>query len=78
MDGGQQFAGKPKLSQYSVCDDCVYFEKYGRLDEPELGYDPDSRKAEAIYKACLEIALKLRNALGEDGLAKLREAAQDY
>ena len=30
------------------------------------------------YRACLDIALKLRAAIGEDGLAKLREAAQDY
>jgi hypothetical protein len=44
----------------------------------EFGYDHDSRKAEAVYKQCLEIALKLRNAIGEDGLAKLREAFQDY
>lgn len=43
-----------------------------------LGYDTDSRKAETIYRACLDIALKLRNALGESGLAKLREACQDY
>lgn len=44
----------------------------------ELGYDTDSRKAEGVYRACLEIALKLRNALGEDGLKKLQEACQDY
>ena len=43
-----------------------------------LGYDPDSRKAESIYRACLDIALKLRNGLGEQGLAELREACQDY
>lgn len=43
-----------------------------------LGYDTDSRKAEATYRACLEIALKLRGALGEDGLKALRDAAQDY
>jgi hypothetical protein len=43
-----------------------------------FGYDPDSRKGEAIYRACLEIALKMRNAIGEDGLAKLRDAFQDY
>lgn len=40
--------------------------------------DPDSRKAEATYRACLDIALKLRNALGDDGLKQLREAVQDY
>lgn len=43
-----------------------------------LGYDQDSRKAEAIYRACLDIGLKLRNALGDDGLRRLREACQDY
>lgn len=44
----------------------------------DCGYDVDSRKAEKIYRDCLNIALKMRNALGEDGLAKLREACQDY
>lgn len=43
-----------------------------------LGYDTDSRKAESMYRACLEIALKLRNGLGEAGLAALRVACQDY
>jgi hypothetical protein len=43
-----------------------------------LGYDPDSRKGEAIYRACLEIALKMRNAIGDDGMTKLQEAFQDY
>lgn len=44
----------------------------------DLGYDPDSRKAEAAYRTCLEIALKLRVALGEDGLKRLRDACEDY
>lgn len=44
----------------------------------EYGYDTDSRKAEATYRACLDIALKLRNGIGEQGLAKLRDACQDY
>lgn len=44
----------------------------------EFGYDTDSRKAEAIYRACLQEGLALRNSVGEAGLAKLREAAQDY
>lgn len=43
-----------------------------------LGEDTDSRKAEAVYRACLDTGLKLRNALGEDGLKRLREALQDY
>lgn len=42
------------------------------------GYDTDSRKGESIYRACLEIGLKLRAALGEAGLEKLRTAFQDY
>lgn len=44
----------------------------------ELGYDPDSRKGEAIYRACLDIALRLRAGLGENGLDALRNASQDY
>ena len=44
----------------------------------DYGFDSDSRSAEAIYKACLEIALKLRAGIGEAGLAALAEASQDY
>lgn len=43
-----------------------------------FGYDQDSRKGEAIYRACLEIGLKLRAGLGDAALADLREAFQDY
>lgn len=42
-----------------------------------LGYDPDSRSGEATYRACLEIALKMRAAIGEPALAQLREAAAE-
>lgn len=44
----------------------------------DYGYDPDSRKGEAIYRACLETALKLRAALGDAGLQTLRDAAADH
>ena len=44
----------------------------------DLGFDPDSRKAESIYRLCLEHALAMRAALGESGLAELRNAFQDY
>jgi len=44
----------------------------------ELGYDTDSRSAEATYRACLELALKLRAGLGDAAMAELREAFQDY
>lgn len=43
-----------------------------------FGYDVDSRRAEATYRACLETALKLRAALGDDGLAALRNAFKGY
>jgi len=44
----------------------------------EFGYDKDSRKGEAIYRACMEIALKLRAAVGDKAIAALRDATQDY
>lgn len=44
----------------------------------DFGYDADSRKAESIYRQCLEIALKLLDALGESAMDKLAEAARDY
>lgn len=42
------------------------------------GYDSDSRKAEKIYRACLEIGLKMRNGLGNDRLKRLQDLFQDY
>lgn len=52
----------------------------------EYGYDTDSRKAESIYQACLDIALKLRGdialklrgAIGDSGMVELQTAFQDY
>ncbi len=44
----------------------------------DTGYDTDSRSAERTYQACLKIALALRASIGETGLQKLRDAAQDY
>lgn len=43
----------------------------------DLGYDTDSRKAEAIYRECLDTGLKLRAMLGDDLISKLRDALQD-
>ncbi len=42
------------------------------------GCNPDSRRDEAIYRACLDYAIRLRHALGESGLEKLRLAVQGY
>jgi hypothetical protein len=43
-----------------------------------MGYNADSRKAEAIYRECVEHGLKLRAGVGEDGLKRLKGAFQDY
>lgn len=43
----------------------------------DLGYDPDSRKGEATYRACLATALALRSAIGEADFAKLRDLARE-
>jgi hypothetical protein len=43
-----------------------------------MGYDADSRRAEATYRACLETALAIRAAVGDEGLRLLRDACQDY
>lgn len=79
-----KFAGKliqPHLTDVICCllmdaeaIDHANFEQWAS----EFGYDADSRKAEATYRACVETGLSLRAALGEQGLAKLREAFIDY
>jgi len=53
---------------------------YATFEEwaPEMGYDADSRKGEAIYRTCLEYALKLRGAVGDKAMEQLRTATQDY
>lgn len=53
---------------------------YSRFEDwaDNLGFDPDSRKAESIYRACLEIALSLRNGLGESVFSELQTAGEDY
>lgn len=43
-----------------------------------FGYDEDSRSGEKVYRACLEIALALRAAVGEAGMTQLSEIYQDY
>lgn len=44
----------------------------------DLGFDPDSRNAESIYRACLDNALKLRAAIGESGMTELQSAFEDF
>lgn len=44
----------------------------------EFGYNPDSIKARRIYRACLEIGLRMRAVFSEEELKLLREAYADY
>lgn len=44
----------------------------------DLGYDTDSRKAEAIYRACVDTGLKMRLMFGDAAVTELRELFQDY
>lgn len=53
--------------------DCATFEEWAE----NLGYDPDSRSGEAIYRQCLAHALALRAAIGDKALSDLREAAAE-
>lgn len=43
----------------------------------DQGLDPDSRRAESIYKACLRDALHLRALLGDELIATLNHACAD-
>lgn len=75
------FVNAPSLTDlfYSLVMDSDVIESSGFEDwASNLGYDTDSRAAESIYRACLEIALKLRAAIGDADLQSLREAFQDY
>jgi len=81
---GAILSGKPILPDpldvlYSLTMDSDVLD-YGTFEEwaGSFGYEADSRKAESIYRACLEIALKLRNGVGDAGMARLREIFEDY
>lgn len=43
-----------------------------------FGYDTDSRTAEKLYRTCLDLAIKFRQLVGDEGMKQLREALQDY
>lgn len=64
---------------YSLANDADVLNYSGFEDwASSLGYDADSRAAETTYRACLDIALKFRNGVGEDAMRKLQETCQDY
>lgn len=72
---------EPKLADvmYSLVMDSDVI-NYATFEEwaTNYGYDEDSRQAEKVYRACLEIALKFRSGVGEAKLNELREVFQDY
>lgn len=65
------------LSSLSMESDVIDYRGFEDWAE-NFGYESDSRKAEAVYKACLDIALKLRNGFGDAAMAELALACQDY
>lgn len=71
----------PKLTDvmYSLLMDADVLNAFSYEDwASNLGYDPDSRKGEALYRQCLDHALKLRNGIGQSTLDVLSEAFQGY
>jgi hypothetical protein len=44
----------------------------------EMGFDPDSRKDEKVYNACMKIALQMRKLFSDNDIEILRELFQDY
>lgn len=77
--GGKPILPDPVDVWYSIVSECdvlqsANFEEWAQ----NYGYDTDSRKGEAIYRACLETALAVNRALGSANLDRLREAYQDY
>jgi len=44
----------------------------------DCGMDPDSRKAEKVYQACLAYGLAMRRMIGDAAMVTLRAEFQDY
>lgn len=91
MVAGTLFSDEPRATRkpiappsladvvYSLASDSSVLDSSGFEDwANEFGYDTDSRSAEATYRACLDIALKMRGAIGEAGLQALRTASEGY
>lgn len=72
---------KPELRDilYSCVLDSSVLDSAGFEDwAGEFGYDTDSRKAEALYRDCIELALRFKALVGQENLDKLRELFQGY
>lgn len=65
-------------------EDVVYSLLMEVVEEPfedwasSLGYDPDSISTKAIYDLCVDHTMRIRAAIGNEGVETLREAFQDY
>jgi hypothetical protein len=72
----------PKLNDvmHSVLSEGAAFFDGQRFEDwaADFGYDPDSRKAEAIFRACDETGRQLARNLSRDTLDGLREWASNY
>jgi hypothetical protein len=62
------------LIQDASAIDCPRFEDWAA----DYGFDTDSRKGEAAYRACLETGLSLRSLIGDAAITTLRGLFQDY
>lgn len=54
--------------------DLMEFEEWAK----DLGYDPDSRSAEKIFRECESLSKKFRKILGAEVIEKLEELLKDY
>lgn len=64
------------LSSLAMDSDVLDYATYEEWAD-NIGYDPDSRKGEAIYRLCLSHALALRAAIGDEELTRLRDLARE-
>lgn len=82
--GGMIYSGKPIEPDaldvlYSLVMDAEAGEHASFEDwASDLGFDTDSRRAEAAYRECLDTFTRLRAAVGDDGLRALRDAFQEW
>lgn len=67
---GSGWTGEPNASDVLTCllDDALSVDVANGFDDwaRDLGYDPDSRKAERIYRAFKRVSRRLRRFLGDD------------
>ena len=72
---GYGISGEPTAADVLNClaSDSSSIENAGSSEEwaSDFGYDPDSRKAEKIYRACVKEAARLKVFLGDDLYQKL-------